>query len=274
MIAAPCDRAALVALGLRAAFAMRTVRVLAQAAVVLARPSAADRLLPAQWGRAVALHRAASLLPDLAGDAALAWLGAQLGVDFATHPARALGVTVGRVFPAGAADGRRRFDWAPNDRSARTGTRAILIPTIGDVVAVDAADPRAAWSLSGDLDPLGGDEPALDDALAREAPAIGLCEDALSWLAHLTCDAAGGLRAVLRHGPGDGDVAPAVAVLDWRAPWIDRLLRRDGVTLIAESEGHAEQVERAIDAWRKRQVPRHRPEILVAETPAREGAAA
>lgn len=202
-------------------------------------------------------------------EAAMAWLGAQIGVDFAAHPARACGVAVGRILPDAVPDGirRRTFSWAPPARGIdeRVGTRAILIPTVGDVVAIDAADARAAWSLSGNLDPLGWGEPAIEDELAREAPAIGICEDALTWLARLAMDEAGGIRAVMRHGEGEADVAPAIAVLDWGSPFVDRLLRRDAVTLIAESDGHAEQVERAIDAWRKRQVPRHRPEILVAD---------
>lgn len=254
----------------RAFDAVHRARVLGFAALQLAVPRVADRFIPPGYWRSAAMHAAMLRLPGMDSDAARAWLGAQIGVDFDIHPARALGVTVGRIFPAGEDGARPCFDWAPspNDAAERTGRRAILVPVLGDVVAIDAVGFKKYWSLSGDLDPLGWDEPALDDVLAGPAPVVGICEDALSWLAHLTMDRAGGIRAVLRHGPGDGDLAPAIAVLDWRAPFVDRLLRREDVTLIAESDGHAEQLEHAIDAWRKRQVPRHRPEILVADAPA------
>lgn len=261
------NRPALESCAVRAFDAVHRARVLGFAAWQLALPRAADRFIPPSYWRSAAMHAATLRLPGMDSDAARAWLGAQLGIDFDRHPARALGVSVGRIFPAGE-DGRPCFDWAPPAREAseRAGTRAILIPTLGDVVAVDAGAVKRCWSLSGDLDPLGWDEPALDDVLAGAAPQVGVCEDALSWLAHLEMDAAGGIRAVL-------DGAPAIAVLDWRSPFVDRLLRRGGITLIAESDGHAEQLERAIDAWRKRQVPRQRPEIVVAEADSARGAA-
>lgn len=267
---------ALVAFGCRTVFLMRCLRALAQAHVVLAKPSALDRwlaALPPEFVRANAAADARAI-PGLDTPAVRSWLGDTLDVDFDTHPARAFGVTVARIVPSIGEDERRRFDWAPpaKDAAERTGRRAIIVPTPSDIIAVDPDRPDLAWSLSGDLDPLGWDEPALDDvlagAMAERGPVVGVCEDALSWLAHLTMDRAGGIRAVLRHGPGAGDLAPAIAVLDWRAPFVDRLLRREDVTLIAESDGHAEQLEHAIDAWRKRQVPRHRPEILVADAPA------
>lgn len=198
---------------------------------------------------------------------ARAWLSRVIGVDFDTHACRQLGVSVGRVVLY--QDGT--FAWVGLARAADEihGTRVILIPVPGDVVAVDPERRDEAWSLSGALEPLGWDGMVAMVA-AERGPTYAVARDALSWLRHVGRDGTGepGLpprfacHARLRDGR---DEIPMLGVLDWRDRAIDQLLLAPGLSLIAEDEDHAVELERQVDAWRRSFVPRLRPRFLVAE---------
>lgn len=203
---------------------------------------------------------------------AMAWLSEVLGVDFATHPCRQLGVSAGRVLlvedEAGA-----RFEWCEAARAADelAGTRVVLVPTLGDVVAIDPERPELAWPLSGHAEPLGWG-PQVEDALLGDEAAIAVARDSLSWLRHVERDAPAradgscepGIAARFAcHASNDG--APMIAIAQWSGSAVDTLMRHPDLALIAEDDEHAAALERAVDAWRRAQVPRHRPRFLVAE---------